>query len=390
MKKILFVIHNMEIGGIQKALVNLLTEISGKYDISLIIFAEEGALMKALPNNIKIVSVKSSLQVLGISQRKSYDKSIRIMVLRTIGAIWSRLFGNRWMINWLIRNNKVLDDYDYAISYAQFQPQKYFSGGTNEFVLNCVDAKKKIAFVHSDFQKCGGNSKYARREYKLFDKIAFCSKSAQKSFLEIMPNLADKTSVVKNFNDYKKIRNLAFSNTIKYPRNSFNVVSISRLSCEKGIDRAIKAVAYCLEKNIKINYYIIGDGPDKNRLINIADKYKVQKNVFFCGANENPYRFLPNADLLLFPSVHEAAGLVIEEAASLGIPVLATKTISSEEMVLENDFGWVSEENQESFSKYLEFLLQNPWKILEKKELIRSKVFNNKSNIEQFNLLISD
>lgn len=388
MKKILFVINNMKIGGIQKALINLLNEINKFYDISLIVFAPEGQLINYIPNNIKIISVNPLLQVLGINQRESYGRGLEILGLQTFSAIWSRLFGNSWIINKLVEVGRIEETFDYAISYAQIFPAKYFVGGTNEYVLNCVKAKEKIAFIHSDFENYGGNNKYTRSKYREFDKIAFCSNSIKNGFLKIMPDLEKKIYVVKNFNNYNEIRTMATQDTVNYPKNIYNLISISRLSEEKGLDKAINAVAYCIKKGLKINYHIIGDGPDKEILQNLTENLNIGKNVFFYGETVNPYRYIPNADLLLFPSVHEAAGLIIEEAASLGVPVLATKTISSDEMVLENNFGWVSENSQEKFSKLLEFLLINFAEITAKKEIINNKNFNNNLNLKQFKNLL--
>lgn len=390
MKKILFVINNMKIGGIQKSLINLLSEINDLYDISLIVFSPDGCLMKYLPSNIKIVPVNPLLQVLGINQKESYGKGLKILSLQTFCAIFTRVFGNGWIINLLVKIGSIKETFDYAISYAQFFPAKYFVGGTNEYVLNCVKANSKIAFVHSDFENYGGNNKYTRSKYKEFDKIAFCSNSVRDGFLKIMPELKNKTYVVKNFNAYEKIRTLSFKETIKYSKDFYNLISISRLSEEKGIDKAIKAVAYCLGKGLKINYHIVGDGPDKILLQRLTQKFAIEKHVFFYGETENPYKFLPNADLLLFPSIHEAAGLVIEEAASLGVPVLASETISSQEMVLDNDFGWVCENNQEKFNLFLESLLVNSEKIIHKKEAIRKQNFNNALNLKQFKILLDD
>lgn len=390
MKKILFVVNNMKIGGIQKSLINLLNEINTFYDISLIIFAPEGQLINYIPRNIKIISVNPLLQVLGINQKESYGRGLKILSLQTFCAIWSRVFGNSWIINSLVKVGCIEETFDYAISYAQFFPAKYFVGGTNEYVLNCIKANEKIAFIHSDFESYGGNNKYTRNKYKEFDKIAFCSNSIRKGFLKIMPELKNKTYVVKNFNNFSQIRAMATKETVIYKKNAYNLISISRLTEEKGIDKAIKAVAYCIKKGIKINYHIIGDGPDKNILKNLIENLAIENNVFFYEETVNPYRYIPNADLLLFPSVHEAAGLVIEEAASLGLPVLATKTISSDEMVLEKEFGWVAENSQEKFNEFLEFLLVNFKEVINKKEIIKNKNFNNKLNLKQFKNLLKD
>ena len=98
----------MEIGGIQKSLVNLLEAIKKEYDISLVIFAPKGKLMESLPNNIKIVPINPLLQVLGISQKQAYGRGIKIVLLQTFGAIWSRIFGNQSIINWLVKKEKIL------------------------------------------------------------------------------------------------------------------------------------------------------------------------------------------------------------------------------------------------------------------------------------------
>ena len=139
MKKMLFVINNLNIGGIQKSLVNLLDEVANDYDISLVVFSEEGDLFNELPSNVKIIKVNKILKVLGISQNEAKEKDLYIWVFRTIGAIWSKLLGNFLPIKLLISFCKIREKFDYGISYAQFSPKHYFSGGSNEFILNSVN-----------------------------------------------------------------------------------------------------------------------------------------------------------------------------------------------------------------------------------------------------------
>ena len=59
-------------------------------------------------------------------------------------------------------------------------------------------------------------------------------------------------------------------------------------------------------------------------------------------------------------------------------------------MILDNDFGWVSENNQDAFNKYLYYLLNNKDILLEKKRLIKMKKFNNQINIKQFQNLLTE
>ena len=55
MKKILIVNNNMNIGGIQKALLNLLCEIGKNYDVTLLLFCKTGGLADKIPESIKVI-----------------------------------------------------------------------------------------------------------------------------------------------------------------------------------------------------------------------------------------------------------------------------------------------------------------------------------------------
>ena len=380
----------MCIGGIQKAFVNLMKELANNYDITLVVFSNHGGLKKALPVNIKLITLNDNLEVLGLSQKEVMKKGIRSIIIRTLGAVFSRVFSNRIPINLLINKLKLSGNYDYGISYMQFAPAKLFTGGTNEFLINCVNATNKITFVHSDFKNYGGNTFYTQKMYRKFDRIAVCSNSSREQFLKVLPELSCKTFVVKNCNDYDEIKKMSDEAMIKYNKEFINVLTVSRLSIEKGVERGIKAIAKCIRKGIKVKYHIVGDGPEKKRLEQIAAKYGVEKEINFYGNQINPYSFMKAADLLLFPSIHEAAGLVVEEARVLKLPILATKTISSQEMILDNDLGWICENNEYDLTKKLFLLLSNPMILKKKKANINTLDCNNIISVQQFNKMINN
>lgn len=77
MIKIVFIINNLCIGGIQKAFVNLMKELANNYDITLVVFSNHGGLKKALPVNIKLITLNDKLEVLGLSQKEVMKKGIR-------------------------------------------------------------------------------------------------------------------------------------------------------------------------------------------------------------------------------------------------------------------------------------------------------------------------
>ena len=226
--------------------------------------------------------------------------------------------------------------------------------------------------------------------YRKFDRIAVCSNSSREQFLKVLPELSCKTFVVRNCNDYDEIKKMSDEAMIKYNKEFINVLTVSRLSIEKGVERGIKAIAKCIRKGIKVKYHIVGDGPEKKRLEQIAAKYGVEKEINFYGNQIDPYSFMKAADLLLFPSIHEAAGLVVEEARVLKLPILATKTISSQEMILDNDLGWICENNEYDLTKKLFLLLSNPMILKKKKANINTLDCNNIISVQQFNKMINN
>lgn len=87
MKKILIVNNNMQIGGIQKALANLLSEIAPNYEITLFLLAPEGALMKEIPETVRVIAANRFLRVLGLTHAQAKNEGRLMMIwLRTAGC----------------------------------------------------------------------------------------------------------------------------------------------------------------------------------------------------------------------------------------------------------------------------------------------------------------
>lgn len=82
--KILIVNNNMEIGGIQKSLANLLSEISTKHDVTLFLFNPEGALMDEIPENVQVINGNFYTRVLGMSQNQAKKKGFMCAIWRSV------------------------------------------------------------------------------------------------------------------------------------------------------------------------------------------------------------------------------------------------------------------------------------------------------------------
>lgn len=329
MKKILIVNNNLDMGGIQKSLVNLLKEMHGDYDITLLLFSRSGVLLKDVPSNVKTITPNKCYQLLGLTKSELRHYPV-LFCLKYFLMRYTAVFSRRSAMKLLGLFQKKIEGYDVAVSYSHLPHHKYFGNGCGDFVLDKVVCQNKICLIHCDYLHSGYMTEMNNNEYSEFNKIACCSDSVRERFIYGTKISENKVYTLRNFYDFD-IAKLANDEPYVYGDNCINLLSVARLSPEKGIDRAIDAL-YTTGRT-DINYYIIGDGPQKDLLQEKIKKYRMEKQVLLLGEQYNPYRYMLNADYLLVPSLHEAAPMVFDEATVLGLKVISTDTTSATEII---------------------------------------------------------
>lgn len=386
MKKIIFVINNLQIGGVQISLLNLLNEIHNDYDVTVLSFYCNEEYQNLIPDNVHLIGLNSLYRYLGISQGELRKKPLQYAV-RAFLATLTRLFGRSFTIKLMSLFQRTIGPYDCAISYLHEAGQKSFYGGCNEFVLKKVKAKKKIAWLHCDFEQSGANNANSQKIYRQFDSIVACSEGCRQSFIRCIPDLEHRTYSIRNCNDYSRIRKLS-ENDILYDKKFFNIVTVARLSKEKGIERAILAIKKCLENALPVRYHIVGSGDMKYKLMDLVAENNLSDNVVFYGNQTNPYRYVKNADLFLLPSYHEAAPMVFDEAACLGVPILATETTSTDEMISKSNSGFVCENSQEGLATALLKILSDQNQLMSIKKSLANRLFDNAESVSRFSRIV--
>lgn len=355
MKKLLIVNNNLNIGGVQKSLYNLLWSLPGDVAVTLYLFQNTGEYAHKLPPGVKVLEDHSLFSLLGLSQGAC--RGLKQHLTRGILAALTKVFGRHAVMRLLLWSKKTLpEEYDCAIAFLHNGNPKNFYGGVQDFVLHRTRAKKKIAFLHCDYATCGANHKQNNRLLQKFDAIAACSEGCKKALLSVLPQLEDRCTVVHNCHRYEEIRALATENPFVYEPNYFHILMVCRLAHEKGVDRVLRALAKL--RSFPVKLHLVGDGAKRQELQNLCADLQLSETVIFHGEQANPYRYMPNAHLFLLSSYHEAAPLVIEEAACLGLPVLTVKTTSAEEMVAAKGIGWVCDNRDAALEEQLRSLLE--------------------------------
>lgn len=303
-KKILIGSVHMEVGGIEKTLINLLERINyEKYDVDLMLLKPEGGFYDKLPKEVNVISPYESL----IMQKVVLCNNVLCKAIK-------HFFFNYYTGSWFVTNRF----YDVVISYSGYYPFVDSYVGSSE-------ASKKLIWIHTNVEfNYKNNEKYRRKldrtkyKYDKFDTIVGVSEGVKKSFDNVFPEYKNKTTFLWNIIDFASDDS---SKKIKL-EGKYNIVCIGRLCEQKRFDKVIE-VAKTLPKEIKV--YIVGGGELFDNLSNQIRNNKLQENVILLGECHNVQSILKQADLLLSVSDYEGLPTVLMESLVCGVPIVATE-----------------------------------------------------------------
>ena len=350
MVQTLIVIDNLRTGGVATSMKNFIRFASREMDISVLVFNQEEIDACEFPENVHLLEPQKLLGIFG--RRQNEIKSPFLALYRGALVVMARLFGGRFARRLLFPFvRKIRGNYDLAISFANDDGFHSLTKGCNDFVFRKVQAKKKITFVHCDYENFGGYHPKQEKEYRVFDRIVCVSQSCKESFSRCFPMLSDKTIVCENFIDVKRVRRLADDDIVPFVTNMCNFVTVCRISEEKGLFRAASAFALCMKRGkTQFTWTIVGDGPERARFTSYLSELGILDKVILVGEKKNPYPFIKGASFFLLPSFHEAAPMVFGESAALGVPIVTTRTCSADELVGARRIGFVTENSEEGLT----------------------------------------
>lgn len=387
MKKLLIVNNNMKVGGVQKSLCNLLWSLDPtEYRVTLLLFSKSGAYLDQLPPTVEVIEETGPFRLFGKSQSEYTGMDA---VKRTCLALISRFFGRDTAVRLMRKRQPTIGSYDCAVSFLNNGPKEVLYGGAQDYVLYCVEADRKVLFLHSDYDRSGSHYPENDGAVAQFDTIAACSEGCRRAFVAALPDLADRCVAVRNCHRYDTIRAMAQEPVTPYSPDAIHAVTVARMTPRKGIDRAIRGVAAAREAGHPLVLHIVGDGPMRHSLQQLAEELAVADAVVFHGEVSNPYPYIKQADLMLLTSYHEAAPMVIEEARCLGVPILSTAIISTKEMVTEAQAGWVCDNDQAAINAMLCRVLADREGLTTIKQRLLATPMDNRVALMQFATAVS-
>lgn len=318
MKKILFGITSLTLGGAEKVLVDLANELSKKYEVTILTIYAKGEFEKNLNDKVKLKSIYD-FQFNDMSNFKKKTTALKLLLFK-------KHFYKKY----------IKGAYDIEIAFLEGPITRLF-GVKNKNT-------RKIAWVHNDISQVFGKSIKAKikvaidkRTYGKYQTLVFVSKDNRDKFTEIYKDVRDEylqpihKRVIYNYINPKTVLAGAKEQpTEELPTKVTTFLTVARLTKQKAIDRIIRVHKKLIDKGFKHEFYVIGDGPEREKLERQIKDLNVQKTFHLLGKKENPYPYMKQVQFFCLLSEFEGYGMVIEEAKILNKPIIITDTAARE------------------------------------------------------------
>ncbi|WP_053984380.1 glycosyltransferase [Niameybacter massiliensis] len=347
MTRVLFMLINMNIGGTEKALLNLLEEMpQDKYDITLLMLEKYGGFLNDIPEGVHIQYLRNYGDIKVLLNRpllqttmqlvinKRYKESIVMLGL----YLWSKITRNQSsFFRYVLRNTPSLDTYyDVAVAFAG--PMDFIT----YFIVKKVQATIKIQWIHFDISKIGFNMNFAKKYYPFFSRIFVVSEEGKEKLITQMPCLADKTTTFYNKIARKRILQQAEeTQAFEDDFDGIRILTVGRLSEEKGQDLCIEACKLLRDEGYKFRWYCIGEGNYREICEERIHLYGIEFDFILLGAKQNPYPYMKACDIYVQASRHEGYCITLAEAKVFEKPIITTNFTGAKEQIQNVKHGCV-------------------------------------------------
>ena len=367
MKKIIFGITSLTLGGAERVLVDMVNQLSDTFDITIFTIYGKGELEKSLNNRIKIKRIFDK-------PYKELTKVEKISIPLKILCFQKQYY-----------KKYIQGDYDIEIAFLEGPITRLFSTKNRN--------TKKIAWIHNDISKVYGNDLKAKlkltidkRIYNKYEKLIFVSKDNKEVFDIRYPNMKPTEEVIYNYIDPQKVIEKAKEKIdFSFDNKQMNFLTVARLVEQKGIDRLIRIHKELIANHFNNKFYIIGDGPEREKLEKLIKDEHLQETFFLLGAKENPYPYIKQADMFCLLSKFEGYGMVLEEAKILNKPIIITNTAAREAVENYKNAVIVENDEHEIYNK-LKYIIENNIKTFDDKK----QIYDNQHIIKELEKLLKE
>ncbi|MFY0781257.1 glycosyltransferase [Peribacillus simplex] len=363
--KIIFMLINMNVGGTEKALLNMISELSKKnYDVTVLMLEKYGDFINSIPDGVQVEYLKGYKDIknllnlplhivaLDFIKKGRFIKSLIIILFYFISKVNKErsLFYKYILKDFTIAKK----EYDIAVAYAG--PMEFIS----YYVLNNIKANKKIQWIHFDINHIGFNRFFACKFYNKFDKIFVVSKEGKRHLINILPFLEEKIEVFLNIISPDLIKSQAeIGRGFNDEFDGIKILTVGRLTLEKGQDLAIKSLTKLIQNGFKVRWYCVGEGNLRVNYEKQIQKNNVLDHFILLGSKPNPYPYIKNCDIYVQPSRHEGYCITLAEARCLNKPIITTNFTGAKEQIKNGVTGLIVKCDEDEIYQAIVKLINN-------------------------------
>ena len=349
MKKLLFAAYSLDVGGIEKALVNLVNVLQNRgYDITVVLEKKQGIFLNELNKNIKLIEYTPS-------EKKN-------LIVRKITNFIHR-------IQFII---KYKNKYDFSAAFATYSKPSIF--------VSKVASKNNTLWGHADYLTLFDNDRQKVKDFfksikvEQFKNIIFVSEEGKNSFLDIFPQMKEKTIECNNIVNNKEILKLSEEEIeIKKDNKCFTFLNVGRHDeKQKKLTRIIEAVQKLKQDDLNFKVLFVGDGKDNTLYRKMVKDKKLENNIIFVGPQKNPYPYFKISDCVILTSDYEGYPVVFLESFILNKPIITTKV--SDYKDIEGKYGYITSKQIDDIYEKMKEMIKNGYEI---KESFDADKYNN-------------
>lgn len=368
-KEVLFVINTMGQAGAERAMLELIKAMDrSRFEIYLLVLLNRGELFSEIPPFVHLLNKNpDSGSVLAAAK----PVLVKLVAKKAVGN--ASVFQNLpWLVKSLSEQRrmgrfqpdkllwKVVSDGTKAIPKVFDVAVAYLEGGAAYYVADHVQAAKKIAFIHIEYEKSGFTPILDHGCYDRMDRIYTVSQGVKESFLHMYPAYKGKTKIFHNIINAEMIRERAeqgegFTDGFE----GFRIVTIGRLHYQKGYDITIPVFKRLRQSGCPLRWYVFGEGPQRKNIEQCIREAEVEGDFILMGAVKNPYPYLKQCDLYVHVTRFEGKSVAVEEAQVLGRAIIASDCPGNREQITHRENGLLVPLEQEKIVEAIQELLED-------------------------------
>ena len=372
--KLAFIISGFYNGGFISSLGNLIANLDKSITKDIYVFNRSIGNEELVFDNVNVIMLKHN---------DNYVNKLRLKIKLAINKTYMSLRKSNpdsIVLRQIYYENYVktcmpkidLSSYDCVISWEEVQ--------CNYFLAYNVIAKRKIGYVHPDYLKVGYSKEIDSNMLNCIDEFCCVTKENYNNLIKIFSQ--DKIKFIPNSLNVNKIQELSNGSVDYLLDGETKIITVCRLDNKsKALDRMCRIIKR-LNEDHQFKWYLVGDGPDRDLVIDLKEKYNLS-NLILLGQKNNPFIYIKQADLFVLQSYYEGKPISVDEALILNVPVLVTNYVSAKEQV-RSDYGFIVENDEDSIYNKLDMILNQKELLLAKKDNLSKQDYHKYQDISLF------